>query len=231
MEQTGNRTMDKESIKRLPATLAAMFPRLVPWRKPGPFQFKESRLAREYCTGRGLEIGGSAHNAFGLNTLNVDYTKEITTFKKEEIKLCGTYLPVDIESPGDRIPVEAESFDFVISSHVLEHFVDPIKTLLEWYRIVKPGGVVFMIIPHKERTFDRDRPRTTLQELIERHAGHTDLNQDTHEHFSVWITQDVLELIIYMNNNGIFASPVVIEAVQDRDDKVGNGFTVVLRKR
>ena len=53
--------------------------------KPGIFKFKESLLAKRYCRGLGLEIGGSAHNAFGLNTLNVDYTKELTLFKKEAL--------------------------------------------------------------------------------------------------------------------------------------------------
>ena len=222
--------MDKESLKRLPSTLAGMLKRRIPWLKRKHFRFPESRLAHAYCKGKGLEIGGAALNPFGLDTLNVDFTKEITKFKQEEIKRCGTHLPVDIEAPGDAIPVASGSFDFVVSSHVLEHFVDPIKTLREWYRIVKPGGVIFMILPHKERTFDRDRPRTTLQELIDRHAGRTALDPDTHEHYSVWITQDVLELVIYMNNHGLFEKPVVIEAVQDRDDKVGNGFAIVLRK-
>ena len=84
-------------------------------------------------------------------SLNVDYTKELTLFKKEEIRLCGSYMQVDIEAPGDRIPVADGSYEFIINSHVLEHFVDPIKTLLEWHRIVKQGGIIFMIIPHKER--------------------------------------------------------------------------------
>jgi hypothetical protein len=33
-----------------------------------------------------------------------------------------------------------------------------------------------------------------------------------------------------MNDAGVYPSPVRIEAVQDRDDKAGNGFTIVLRK-
>ena len=192
---------------------------------------KKSALALKLCEGSGLEIGGAMHNDFGLKTLNVDYTDAMTIFKEEEVKLCGKYMPVDIVSAGDNIPVEDGSFDFIINSHVIEHFLDPMKALLEWHRIVKKGGIIFIIAPHKERTFDKDRPRTTLKELIDRHAGRTPLKQDTYEHFSVWITQDLLELVIYMNNNGIFPEPVAIEAVQDTDDKVGNGFTVVLRKQ
>ncbi|MDA0090523.1 hypothetical protein OFR95_14780 [Brachyspira hyodysenteriae] len=33
----------------------------------------------------------------------------------------------------------------------------------------KKDGYIAMIVPHKERTFDKDRDRTTLNELIERH--------------------------------------------------------------
>jgi SAM-dependent methyltransferase len=192
--------------------------------------FVQSALANKYCVGQGLEIGGSAHNSFGLNTLNVDFTNDITYFKQEELKLCGKYMPVDIVASGDNIPVKDESYDFILSSHVFEHFIDPIKALLEWYRIIKKGGIIFMIIPHKERTFDKPLPRTELNELIKRHEGLTDLKMETYSHFSVWITEDVLELILYMNKTGVFPRPVSVEAVLDTDDKVGNGFAVVLRK-
>ncbi|MDR3416430.1 MAG: methyltransferase domain-containing protein [Nevskia sp.] len=201
--------------------------------KPAPRQqtkFPQSRLAHKLCLGSGVEIGGSAHNAFGLNTRNVDFTRELTVFKREEIELCGEYLPVDIEAPGDLLPLPDGSQDFVISSHVIEHFEDPIKALLEWHRVVRPGGVIFTIAPHKERTFDAGRPRTTLQELIDRHSGKRKAEGAAHSHFSVWITEDFVELIEYMNRAALFPAPVSIVAVQDVDDKVGNGFTVVLRK-
>jgi SAM-dependent methyltransferase len=198
-------------------------------RHRGVTKFKESKLAHRYCVGCGIEIGGSAHNPFGLNTRNVDFTREMTPYKQEEIRMCGEFLRVDIEAPGDRLPLPDSSEDFVVSSHALEHFMDPINALLEWYRVIKPGGIIFVIAPHKERTFDAPRPRTTLQELIDRHAGRI-LLEDTHEHLSVWITEDLVELVEYMNSAHVFPSPVKIECVQDTDDKVGNGFTVVLRK-
>ena len=184
-------------------------------------KFKESALAHKLLDGLdGLEIGGSAHNSFGLKTRNVDYTAELTCFKQEEIKLCGEALPVDIVSPGDKLPLEDSSVDFVISSHVIEHFPDPIKALKEWYRVVKPGGYLYIIAPHKERTLDKERNRSTLAELIERHETGK-VPETLNDHCSVWITEDFVELVNWLGWKVLH--------VQDTDDKVGNGFTVVVQ--
>ncbi len=185
-------------------------------------KFKESLLAHKLLDGlEGIEIGGSAHNPFGLNTRNVDYTDKMdTVFKKAELEMCGEALPVDIVAPGDDLPLEDSSVDFVISSHVMEHFPDPIKALKEWHRVVRPGGFIFVVAPNKNRIFDKDRERTTLAELIERHkTGKCPYNPDA-EHCSFWITEDFVELINWLK------WPIV--AIQDVDDKVSNGFTVVI---
>jgi len=184
--------------------------------------FPPSPLAHKYLKGlRGIEIGGSAHNQFFLNTLNVNFTEQPTRFTRGEIEHAGNVLKVDIVANGDDLPFKDNTVDFVITSHVLEHFWDPINTLKEWLRVVKPNGYVFLIIPHKERTFDRDRTRTSLQELIDRHNG-IGVDPGTHEHFNVWITEDFLELCRHLALN-------VVE-YQDIDDKVGNGFSVVIKK-
>jgi SAM-dependent methyltransferase len=196
--------------------------RIIPQKGCG-IRFPESRLAHKYLDGlSGIEIGGSAHNPFGLKTRNIDYTDSVeTVFKREEKRLCGEAMPVDIIAGGDELPLPDESEDFVISSHVLEHFPDPIKALNEWYRVVRKGGYIFAIVPHRDRTFDKSRTRTTLDELIERHA--TGLIPCSEQgHCSVWITEDLVELINYLG--------WTIVEVNDVDDKVGNGFTVVIRK-
>lgn len=193
--------------------------------------FRESEMAHKYCQGRGLEIGGSAHNPFGLDTLNVDLSDSMdTVFKQQEIQICGQGLPVDIVAPGDDIPVPDESQDFVVSSHVLEHFPDPIGALVEWNRVVRPGGTIFMIVPHKERTFDREFDRTPLEHLINDYETH---NKEPHPdasggHDHVWITEDVVQMVEWMRDT--LGMPWEIIEVAEVDDKVGNGFTVVIRK-
>ncbi|KAI1703844.1 methyltransferase domain-containing protein [Ditylenchus destructor] len=84
----------------------------------------------------------------------------------EELKRTGSNVKVDALTYGDclcLLPFPDESQDFVISSHVIEHFYDPIRTIEEWLKVVRPGGYVYIIAPHKERTFDKDKKRTTLE--------------------------------------------------------------------
>lgn len=60
----------------------------------------------------------------------------------------------------------SEAYDFVISSHVLEHTANPILALSEWLRLLKDHGSLAMILPHKDGTFDHRCPVTTLEHLI-----------------------------------------------------------------
>jgi len=195
------------------------------------YTFPESALAHKYCVGKGLEIGGSAHNPFGLNTLNADFTDSMETkFKREEISRCGSAMKVDIIANGGNIPLPDGSQDFVVSSHVLEHFPNPIKALLEWDRLVRPGGIIFMIVPHKERTFDKHHARTSLQHLIEDFlTNNKALHNNPSGHDHCWITEDIAALVNWMIDT--LQVKWEIAEVQDMDDKVGNGFTVVIRKK
>jgi SAM-dependent methyltransferase len=75
----------------------------------------------------------------------------------------------------------------VISSNCLEHIANPLKALTEWIRIIKPGGLILLVLPDKETNFDHNRPITTLGHLIDdyhRNVGEEDL---TH-------LQEILEL-------------------------------------
>jgi SAM-dependent methyltransferase len=178
------------------------------------------RFERRSYGMRGIEIGASAHNQFFLNIPNVDYSTSMGTLsKKQESKACGTKRRVDVAAYGCTLPFKSKSLDFIISSHVIEHFWDPIAALLGWRNIA--CKYLFMIIPHKERTPDRIRPLTALSELIDRHEGKVPAKRREDHHWSVWNTQSFLELCGYLK--------MEIAECQDPDDKVGNGFSVVIK--
>ena len=112
--------------------------------------FPESALAHQLLDGfKCLSVGDSAHNDWGLDTTNVDYTDRLdTVFKLSEIELCGTARTVEIVAFGDDIPVPDKSYDAVISSHVVEHFFDPIKAMKEWRRIAKK--YIYIVCPQPD---------------------------------------------------------------------------------
>lgn len=186
-------------------------------------KFQESAIAHRYLDGlEGLEIGGSAHNPFGLNTINVDKfdigSPGHLVYAVEQFRLCGEVLPVDVVAPGDHLPFEDKSFDFILSSHVIEHFWDPIAALKEWARVAR--RYIFIVCPHRDAHVpDREKPITPWQELLDRHAGILP-DPDIDDHHTRW-TPDTFAAMCA--NLGL---PVV--EMLDPDDKVDNGFTVII---
>ena len=43
-----------------------------------------------------------------------------------------------------------EQFDYVFSSHCLEHMLDPLQALTEWWGVVKPGGYLYILVPDED---------------------------------------------------------------------------------
>ncbi len=177
-----------------------------------------SKFVTSYLRGlKGIEIGASAHNSYRLDAINVDrWGDSDTVYKREERRLALRAAKVDVVAPGDDLPFADDSHDFVFSSHVIEHFPDPIRALLEWQRVAR--RYVVAVVPHKERTFDADRPVTPVEELVERHR--TGFRSDEDRHWTVWTCESFIALCERIG------MPVVDHL--DPDDKVGNGFAIVL---
>lgn len=179
---------------------------------------RDSKFVSRYLSGlKGVEIGASASNNYLLDTINVDRWGELDTpYKKQERKMVFHVAKVDVVAPGDDLPFEDDSHDFVFTSHVIEHFPDPIRALLEWQRVAR--RYVVAVVPHKERTFDSDRPPSTVEELLERHR--TSFDSDEDRHWSVWTCESFVEMCEAIGLR-------VVDSL-DPDDKIGDGFVVVI---
>jgi SAM-dependent methyltransferase len=60
-----------------------------------------------------------------------------------------------------------QPFDYLIASHVIEHVPDLIGWLEEIRSILKPGGILSLVIPDKRQCFDYKRQPTRLCDLFE----------------------------------------------------------------
>jgi hypothetical protein len=71
----------------------------------------------------------------------------------------------------------SRQFDYILSSHNLEHIPNPIRFLQGCERVLSPGGVISMAVPDRRYCFDFYRPVTDLSEWLE--AFHTQRRQPT----------------------------------------------------
>jgi SAM-dependent methyltransferase len=81
---------------------------------------------------------------------------------------------------SDLKPVLATSYDCVLASHCLEHVANPLRALQEWKRCLRDGGVLLLILPHKDATFDWRRPVTPLAHIVEDY--HAEVGEDDLTH-------------------------------------------------
>ncbi len=83
-----------------------------------------------------------------------------------------------IGEAGALTEVADDSYDALLGSHVIEHLANPLGALGEWQRVVRPGGQLLLVVPHRDGTFDHRRPATTLEHMrddAERETGEDDL--------------------------------------------------------
>jgi len=148
------------------------------------------RAVRPLVDGKsGLEIGGpSVVFEGGVRRLpiyprvesldNCDFSRDTTWAAHQE-----SYTFSAEKAPGKNIfqdasnlsSVASHTYDFILSSHNLEHFANPVKALHEWIRVTRSGGGLILVLPNYSQTFDHRRTPTSVDHMFE------DLRRDTQE--------------------------------------------------
>ncbi len=100
------------------------------------------------CHGRGIDVG-CGHRKTHPDSIGVDMTPKGTAGKVGNV--AGYISQADIQASGDQLNMFMDGeLDYLVQRHNLEHYQDIIKTLQEWKRVVKPGGILGMVIPDDE---------------------------------------------------------------------------------
>jgi SAM-dependent methyltransferase len=124
--------------------------------------------------GHGVEIG-PGHAPFPVpNGLTVRYLDRWEPAENSalfpELGSEPGFPKPDIVSNVDQDRLSAladRSQDFVIASHILEHLANPLAVLVDIHRVLRPGGLLVLILPDRHVTFDSERPPTSLEHLVD----------------------------------------------------------------
>ena len=72
------------------------------------------------------------------------------------------------DSQGIHEAVAGQSpFDYVIAAHLIEHIPDPITWLSDIASVLRPRGILSLVIPDKRFTFDMNRRTTEIGDLVD----------------------------------------------------------------
>jgi SAM-dependent methyltransferase len=97
----------------------------------------ESNFITRYFVGDGIDIGGFPDPL----TIYSDLFPLVKSIKVWDV------LDGDAQYMST---IKDETFDFVVSSHCLEHLKDPYIGLKNWFRILKPAGYLIVTIPDED---------------------------------------------------------------------------------
>ena len=97
----------------------------------------DSRFATRYFVGHGLDVGGG-HDSLALYVELFPLIRNVVIYDAPQ---------GDAQKLGN---VDDASFDFLFSSHCLEHVRDPAEALANWIRVIKPGGHLVISVPDED---------------------------------------------------------------------------------
>ncbi|MDQ3524043.1 MAG: methyltransferase domain-containing protein [Chloroflexota bacterium] len=130
--------------------------------------------------GRGLEIGPShnpaAPKSEGYDVHIVDHMDQLGLQEKYKDD-AGINLeniePVDHVWQGgslSRLIGDDASYDWIIAAHVIEHMPDLIAFIQDCQVLLRPGGIISLVVPDKRYCFDHLRRRSSTGDVIQAHV-------------------------------------------------------------
>ena len=144
---------------------------------------KRSRVA-VWLRGDGIEIGALHRPLVAPPGARVTYVDRLpdAELRAHYPELNGMpFAPVTALGTAEDLSAFADSsLDFVIANHLLEHLPDPIAGLMEFHRVLRPDGALYMALPDSRVTFDSTRELTSPEHIIEEHRHGTGSNRAAH---------------------------------------------------
>lgn len=119
------------------------------------------QTAALFCEGRGLDIGASRWPFPGS-------------------------VPIYDENGLNAYNLPDGEWDYIFSSHCLEHLTNPVNALVYWQSKIKPGGCLFLYLPHPDMEYW--------------------LPQNNRKHLHQWHPEDMHKLLVDLGYENVLSS-------------------------
>lgn len=89
------------------------------------------------------------------------------------LKMLDDKPGMKFRSDVQDLPFRGNGFDIVFCVHVLEHVPDDVRAVAELHRVLKPGGVAYVMVPfdpNTDRTFEFPEPNIELNYHVRGYA-------------------------------------------------------------
>lgn len=110
----------------------------------------ERELLHRSATGAALDWG-AGQGLLTQRLLNLKQFQSITAadiqHRSETTDSAIQWIQADLNNP---LNLDAETFDVIVSAEVIEHLENPRATAREWFRLLKPGGLLIFSTPNNE---------------------------------------------------------------------------------
>ena len=158
--------------------------------------FSYRNLLPLYCEADRVDIINYSENTAWSN-------RQSQFFLDNESMVNGKFFAMEA---GELSEIHIIKYDFLVSSHCLEHLANPISALKRWRSVLNDGGGLLIVVPCAADTFDRKRPITTLDHLVSDYE--CDVSEDDDTHFDEVISLHDLTLDYAAGNNTNFLERV-----------------------
>jgi SAM-dependent methyltransferase len=198
-------------------------------------------MVRQFAVGRIIDLGCGDMPFRDLAGAQATVYHGLDRFpRSSDVTFCG-----DIQDMG---MLADESYDAAICLDVLEHVPDPCRALRETSRILAPGGLLILSVPHLSRLHDEPHDyyrytRHGLRYLLESQGfivvriekrgglfcflGH---QISTLLLCSVWSIPVLKQIVWFLNSRLFVAACYMLDEIADRAGIYAMGYGVVARK-
>ena len=67
-----------------------------------------------------------------------------------DLDRCGGKVPELVLNVPEELPFKDDFLDGIVASHIIEHVNNPVKVIEGWLKKLKVGGILMLIVPHKQ---------------------------------------------------------------------------------